>query len=191
MCGYSWRVWGSGVWEGPVIILNRRISGDVTPFAGRDRAFRGAKRAFPGHLLLSSLLLSSLELSDTQVYGPQIRALLGTASHFCEVVVLKLRTVPIGTALSLRTLRVVVLKLRTVPIGTALSLRTLRVIRRGAQAMYTTRVEGFDTWIGMQVFPKVSIIFCNTPPPPIRSELYQATHKVIRKLTRSISGSGG
>ena len=27
------------------------------------------------------LLLSSLELSDTQVYAPQIRALLGTASH--------------------------------------------------------------------------------------------------------------
>ena len=30
----------------------------------------------------SSLLLSSLELSDTKVYAPQIRALLGTASHF-------------------------------------------------------------------------------------------------------------
>ena len=34
----------------------------------------------------SSLLLSSLELSDTQVYEPQLRALLGTAAHFCEVV---------------------------------------------------------------------------------------------------------
>ena len=34
------------------------------------------------------LSLSSLELSDTHVYEPQIRALLGTASHFCEVVVL-------------------------------------------------------------------------------------------------------
>jgi len=43
--------------------------------------------------LFSSLLLSSLELSDTKVYEPQIRALLETASHFCEVVVLKLRTV--------------------------------------------------------------------------------------------------
>jgi len=42
----------------------------------------------------SALLLSSLELSDAKVYEPQIRALLGTASHFCEVVVLKLRTVP-------------------------------------------------------------------------------------------------
>jgi len=29
----------------------------------------------------ASLLLSSLELSDTKVYEPQIRALLGTASH--------------------------------------------------------------------------------------------------------------
>ena len=35
--------------------------------------------------------LSSLELSDTKVYEPQIRALLGTDSHFCEIVVLKLR----------------------------------------------------------------------------------------------------
>ena len=29
-------------------------------------------------------LLSSLELSDPQVYEPCIRALLGTASRFCE-----------------------------------------------------------------------------------------------------------
>jgi len=36
------------------------------------------------------LLLSSQELSDTHVYEPEIRAFLGTASHFCEVVVLKL-----------------------------------------------------------------------------------------------------
>jgi len=43
---------------------------------------------------LSSLLLSRLELSDTKAYEPQIRALLGTASHFCRVIVLKLRTVP-------------------------------------------------------------------------------------------------
>ena len=34
----------------------------------------------------SSLLLSSLELSDTQVYEPEIRARLGTAAHFCKVV---------------------------------------------------------------------------------------------------------
>ena len=37
----------------------------------------------------SFLLLSSLELSDTKVYEPQIRALLGTATHFCEAVVLR------------------------------------------------------------------------------------------------------
>ena len=37
-----------------------------------------------------SLLLSSLELSDTNVYAPSIRALLGTALCFCEVVVLPL-----------------------------------------------------------------------------------------------------
>ena len=34
----------------------------------------------------SSVLLSSLELSNTKVYKPQIRALLGTDKHFCEVV---------------------------------------------------------------------------------------------------------
>ena len=38
---------------------------------------------------LPALLLSSLDLSDTHVYEPYMRALLGTASHFCEVVVLK------------------------------------------------------------------------------------------------------
>jgi len=35
----------------------------------------------------SSSLRSSLELSDTRVSEPYIRALLGTASHFCEVLV--------------------------------------------------------------------------------------------------------
>ena len=50
-----------------------------------DMRFRGSSSS-------SSLLLSSLELSDTQVYEPSIRALLGTASHLCEVVVPKLRT---------------------------------------------------------------------------------------------------
>ena len=39
----------------------------------------------------SSLLLARLELSDTKVYVPQIRARLGTAALFCEVVVLKMR----------------------------------------------------------------------------------------------------
>ena len=37
-----------------------------------------------------SLLLSSLEMSDTDVYEPSIRARLGTAAHFCQVLVLKL-----------------------------------------------------------------------------------------------------
>jgi len=37
-----------------------------------------------------------LELSDTKVYEPYIQALLGTASHYCEAVVLKS---PSGTAL--------------------------------------------------------------------------------------------
>ena len=37
--------------------------------------------------LLRSLLLVSLELSDTKVYEPSIRALLGTASQFCKVVI--------------------------------------------------------------------------------------------------------
>ena len=45
-------------------------------------------------LLLSSFLLSSLGLSDTIVYAPYMQALLGTASHFCEVVVLKLTMIP-------------------------------------------------------------------------------------------------
>jgi len=53
-----------------------------------------------GAPLPSSLLLSSLDLSDTQVYEPYIRALLGTDSHFCEVVVLKLRTAPVLTHLN-------------------------------------------------------------------------------------------
>ena len=34
----------------------------------------------------SSVLLSSLEMSDTTIYEPYIRALLGTSSPFCEAV---------------------------------------------------------------------------------------------------------
>ena len=40
-----------------------------------------------------------LELSDTKVYEPYIRALLGTASRSCGAVVLESGTVPFGTAL--------------------------------------------------------------------------------------------
>ena len=39
----------------------------------------------------SSLLLSSLELSDTHVYEPSLRARLGTTAHLKNIVVLKLR----------------------------------------------------------------------------------------------------
>ena len=56
---------------------------------GRESRLRQAS----GIVCFSSLLLLSLELSDTKVYESQIRALLGSASHFCEAVVLKLRTV--------------------------------------------------------------------------------------------------
>ena len=37
----------------------------------------------------SASLLSSLELSDTTIYEPQMRARLETTAHLCEVVVLK------------------------------------------------------------------------------------------------------
>ena len=36
-----------------------------------------------------------LELSDTRVYAPQIRARLGTTAHFCGVVVLQVLEVSI------------------------------------------------------------------------------------------------
>ena len=38
----------------------------------------------------------SLKLTDTRVYGPQIRARLVTAAHLCGVVVRKLRAVRVG-----------------------------------------------------------------------------------------------
>ena len=50
-------------------------------------AVRGADRRATSSS--SRPLLSSLELSDTKIYEPSIRALLGTAPHFCRVVVLK------------------------------------------------------------------------------------------------------
>ena len=60
---------------------------------------RGAVGACPS---CSSSLLPSLELIDTKVYDPRIRALIGIASHCCEVVVLKLQCVPRDVRLSLR-----------------------------------------------------------------------------------------
>ena len=50
-----------------------------------------------------SLLLSSLESSDTNVYEHYIQARLGTASHFCEVVFLKLRTGLLASGLEVHT----------------------------------------------------------------------------------------
>ena len=63
----------------------------------RQRGFQGAgrrKQAFRPRgsdvrVVSSYVCLSSQELSDTTIYEPYTRALLGTASHFCEVVVLK------------------------------------------------------------------------------------------------------
>ena len=43
------------------------------------------------------------ELSDTKFHELQIRALLGTTSHYCGTAVLQSRTVPSGTALGLRS----------------------------------------------------------------------------------------
>ena len=47
--------------------------------------FSGTRVQFEICFFSSSLLLSSLGSSDTKVYEPQIRALLGIAAHFCEV----------------------------------------------------------------------------------------------------------
>ena len=43
-------------------------------------------------------------MSDTKVYEPHIRTILGIASHFCEVAALKSRTAPNCTTRSLRIL---------------------------------------------------------------------------------------
>ena len=52
------------------------------------RRFKPAgKTRFLGILVLSSFLLSSLEFRVTKVYEPEIRARLGIAAHFCEVLV--------------------------------------------------------------------------------------------------------
>jgi len=59
----------------------------------------------------SSLLLSSLELSNTKVYEPYVRSRRGTAAHFCEVAVLKLRTGEERVELRLPDLRVEPLEL--------------------------------------------------------------------------------
>ena len=50
----------------------------------------GTRNRSPGldPSLRPSLLLPSLELSDTKVFEPEIRARRGTAAHFCEAIVL-------------------------------------------------------------------------------------------------------
>ena len=52
---------------------------------------KGASDEYLGQVIRGSSL-SSRVLSHTHVYEPEIRALLGTASQLCEVVVLTLRT---------------------------------------------------------------------------------------------------
>ena len=88
-----------------------------SPLDGRGQPWALSEAAAPPRdtSTSSSSLLASLDLSNTSIYEPQIRALLGTAPHFCQTVVLELRTVPNCTTLSLRI---------------------LRVIRRGARSMY-------------------------------------------------------
>ena len=53
----------------------------------RKLPLQPTKRSPPRPSLSLLSLLSSLELSDTKVYQPSVRAFLGTAAHFCEVVV--------------------------------------------------------------------------------------------------------
>ena len=62
-------------------LLRARRAGRALQVPHPDVGFRLARPTPPPGLVLSlSSLLSSLELRDTQVYEPYIRALLGTAS---------------------------------------------------------------------------------------------------------------
>ena len=54
----------------------------------------GGRCARCGPSSSSVSLLSSLELSDSKVCEPSIRALPGTAAHFCKVVVLNYPWMP-------------------------------------------------------------------------------------------------
>ena len=62
-----------------------------------------SRQSSPFFLFLITL---GLEMSDTNVYEPCIRALLGAASHYCEAVVVESRAVPFGTALGCHARRV-------------------------------------------------------------------------------------
>ena len=68
----------------------------------RRSLLRDTRRSW--RLLFSFVITLGLELSDKKVYEVSIRALLGTASQYCEALVLKSRTLPSGTALGLRIL---------------------------------------------------------------------------------------
>ena len=78
-----------------VASLNSRLEGDKEEEEEEEDHSRPSAK-HPVQILAfqaSSLsLLSSLELSDTKIYEPSIRALLETAAHLCEVAVLELRT---------------------------------------------------------------------------------------------------
>ena len=81
----------------------------VHPVAGNSSSgwMRGhgcAARTSSTPQVFFCVLLSSLE---KKLYQPELRALLGAASHFCEVVVFKSRTVPNGTTLNLGIFRVI------------------------------------------------------------------------------------
>ena len=56
---------------------------------------QGLKSGNPASSSASSSSLSSPELSDTKVYEPYIRAIIGTATQFCKVGILKSGTTPI------------------------------------------------------------------------------------------------
>ena len=61
----------------PINIVKLRIGSLHT---GEDDS-EGEYPTYPEALKITASLLSSLELSDTQVYAPEIRALLGTAGE--------------------------------------------------------------------------------------------------------------
>ena len=84
---------GGDIVVGCGIVKGKLALGAARHQEGRVRRIAAAPHA-PCHkptiqsiLLLLLHLLSSPELSDTKVYELAIRALIRTASHFCEVVV--------------------------------------------------------------------------------------------------------
>jgi len=73
-----------------VIMLVLESINSLSRTQGRTRCSRTASFFFFFFTLVTGPRRSlSRKLSDTSVYELQIRARLGTAAHFCEVVVLK------------------------------------------------------------------------------------------------------